>query len=422
MPNRYIEMRPEVIKREELGDNVDAAKPPRLTRSLGLAFFGVCLILVVAAYAFTRPMHDFVEYWTASHLLVARENPFSLTGVFRFQKALGWSEPLPLTFVSPPWALSLTLPLGFMKSYGLAWLLWFVMMATAVAYASRLLVDIYFGDIRLPEITEFSWQRCLFALTFYPVLVCLKFSQTTPLILMGLAGFCFFERRRRDFLAGLFLSLTLVKPQLLLLVWLAFVFWWFKQRRWAMLASILGGLALLAGVALLLDSRIFNQYLELIQTPYLSLNPSGMVAGLRGSLGARNTYWVQFVPAVLGILWLSFYWRKHRDHWNWTERMPALVAASILTTAYGWLFDQTLLAVPIIALAGMYAKRTGKLPRNLVALYTALNATLILLAMASTPWAFVPAPIVVAFLLYREARAGSALSSSVRYTFAGNPS
>lgn len=413
-------MQPEAVKREETEHNDDAAKPRRLKlRNLGLAFFSVCLILVVAAYAFTRPMHDFVEYWAASHLLVAKQNPFSLTAAFRFQKALGWSEPLPLTFVSPPWVLSLTLPLGFMKSYGLAWLLWFVIMAAAVAYASRLLVDMYFGEIRLPEITEFSWQRSLFALTFYPVLVCLKFSQTTPLILMGLAGFCFFERRRRDFLAGLFLSLTLAKPQLLLLVWLAFVFWCFKRRRWEMLASICGAIALLAGVALLVDSRIFNQYLELVRTPYLSLNPSGMVAGLRSSLRARNTYWMQLVPPILGILWLSFYWRKHRDHWNWIEHLPALVAVSVLTTAYGWLFDQTLLTVPIIALAGAQAKKTGGLPRNLVALYTALNVILILLAMASSTWSFVPAPIVIAFLLYREVRAGNVFSSERQYEYVG---
>jgi len=414
------EMRPSVIERVETSrDSGMRGRRDFSPRSLGLAFFGFCLILVIAAYAFTRPMHDYIEYWAASHLLVAHGNPYSLASAFKFQKELGWSEPLPLTFVSPPWALSLTIPLGFMNSYGLAWLLWFGVMAAAVAYASRLLVDMYFGDLRLAEITEFAWQRSLFALTFYPVLLCLKFSQTTPLILAGLVGFCFFESRRRDFLAGSLLSLTLVKPQLLLLVWLAFGLWWFRERRWAMFASVVSAVTLLTGVALVFDSRILTHYLDLVRTPYLSLNPSAMAAGLRNLFGTRNTYWMQFVPTVLGIIWFAFYWHKHSHIWNWTERMPALVAASILTTAYGWLFDQTLLAVPIIALAGMYAKRTGHLPRNLVALYTALNVALILLAMASSPWSFVPAPIVVAFLLHRQTRAGSAPSSSVRYNLAG---
>ena len=74
------------------------------------------------------------------------------------------------------------------------------------------------------------------------------------------------------------------------------------------------------------------------------------------------------------------------------------------------MFDQTLLAIPIIAIAGHHANKLGRLPRNLVILYTALNVTLILLAMASSPWSFVPAPIVIAFLLYREARAGNNFS------------
>jgi hypothetical protein len=107
-------------------------------------------------------------------------------------------------------------------------------------------------------------------------------------------------------------------------------------------------------------------------------------------------------------------------NWNWTDHMPALVAGSILTTGYGWLFDQTLLAIPIIALAGKYAKELGYLPRNMVFLYTALNVTLILLAMASSPWGFVPAPIIIAFLLYREARKGNAVFSSVRYSYVGS--
>ena len=49
-------------------------------RILGFAFFGLCLLLVITAYAFTRPLEDFVAYWTAAHLLLAHQNPYSLGG------------------------------------------------------------------------------------------------------------------------------------------------------------------------------------------------------------------------------------------------------------------------------------------------------------------------------------------------------
>ena len=101
--------------------------------------------------------------------------------------------------------------------------------------------------------------------------------------------------------------------------------------------------------------------------------------------------------------------------------MPALITASLLSTSWGYMFDQTLLAIPIIAIAGHHANKLGRLPRNLVILYTVLNVTLILLAMASSPWSFVPAPIVIAILLHRHARAGNNFSG-VQYSYAGSQS
>lgn len=102
--------------------------------------------------------------------------------------------------------------------------------------------------------------------------------------------------------------------------------------------------------------------------------------------------------------------------------MPALATASLLTTSWGYMFDQTLLTVPIIALAAKDAKKFGRLPRNLVILYTLLNVTLILLAMVSSSWGFVPAPVVVAFLLYRESRSRSDVSPSARNIYVGSQS
>src|SRR4051812_36985488 len=98
-----------------------AIKPQSLRRRIfGFSFFGFCLLLIITAYAFTRPLEDFVEYWTAGHFLVAHGNPYSLGEVFRFQKELGWQEPIPLIALNPPWVLPLLVPLGLVHSYALA--------------------------------------------------------------------------------------------------------------------------------------------------------------------------------------------------------------------------------------------------------------------------------------------------------------
>jgi hypothetical protein len=383
--------------------------------------FALCLLLVVTAYALTRPLQDFIEYWTAGHLLIAHANPYSLPAVFQVQKSLGWSESAPLAFVCPPWALSLIAPLGIFESYSLAWLAWLVMLTSSLSLASCVLGDMYFGEVRIPEITETTWQRSLFALTFYPALVCAKFAQTAPLLLLGLAGFLYFESRERLTLAGICITLTLIKPQLLLLVWLALVLDSYQRKRWKLLGSAAATLGGLTAISLFLDPHAIAHYWELARSPYLAMNPSGIAGAIRRLFGARDTYWMQFIPPIFGLIWFALYWPSQRKSWNWKNQMPALVAGSLLTTPYGWLFDQTLLLIPIIALAGKYGRQFGFLPRSMVFLYTALNVTLILLAMASSPWSFVPAPIVITFLLYREARAGNNLSG-VQYSYVGTQS
>ena len=373
-------------------------------RTLAVIALLSLLVLLLGIFALVGPQRDFIEYWSASHLLSLRQDPYSILGTLHLQRQLGWAEANPLMFVSPPWALPLVTPLALTKSYGLGWLLWTLMLLAAVALASRLLMDIYFDGVRIPEISDTTFCRALFAFTFYPVLLCLKFSQTAPLILLGVAGFLYFERRGRPLVAGLFLALTLIKPQLLLLLWIALVFRSLQQRRWATLASAAVAIAVFSGIAVLLDPHVFGEYLQLTRTPYLAINPSGITAILRRALNhgdVSNTYWMQFVPPLGGVAWFTFYWRKHRAQWNWTERMPALVTVSVLTTAYGWIFDQTVLALVVIAIAAQSAKTSGGISRNLVWMYSALNGGLMLL-MAVPPLTFIPAPIFLAYLLARR--------------------
>jgi len=161
-------------------------------------------------------------------------------------------------------------------------------------------------------------------------------------------------------------------------------------------------LAAFTAIGLSLDHQAFRHYWELTSGPYRHIILSGVLGIVRRVFEGRDTYWLQTVPPVAGTIWFATYWRKHSNNWIWTERMPALVTASILTAAYGWTHDQTLLVVPIIALAAKYSKALGRLPRSQVALYTVLNICLIFTAIVSTQAAFIPAPVLIAVLLLRD--------------------
>ena len=75
----------------------------------------------------------------------------------------------------------------------------------------------------------------------------------------------------------------------------------------------------------------------------------------------------------------------------------------MLTSAYGWLFDQTLLALPVIYLAALRSRLFKRVPRNAVLAYTALNCIL----MVTWPFptiGLLPAPIFILVVLARTKR------------------
>jgi hypothetical protein len=374
----------------------------RMTKSSEILFKStvfVCLLLVVVGYAFTHPLNDFIEYWTAGHLLQQHKNPYSIIEVFRFQHSLGWREPVPLIPLNPPWTLALFIPLGFLTSYTAAWLVWVSLLIAASALSSRMLMDLYFNDLKIPEISDGNFHRALFAFTFYPVLLSLKFAQTTPVVLLGVAGFLYFQHKRWETVAGLMLALTSLKPNLVYLLWLAVLLRSIQRRSSRNIGGAVIGITVLSVISIGSDHCAITEYYNLTRSLLPGLLRPGITGGIQTLFKLHNSIWLASIPLTAGISWFMIYWWSHLNCWSWARSTPILVSMSILTTPYGWLFDQAVLAVPIIAVAAGHARMRKSIPRNLVLLYTVLNIVLILLGMTSSPWSFVPAPVLVTLLL-----------------------
>jgi Glycosyltransferase family 87 len=362
----------------------------------------VIAIVIALLYGLSHPVYDFVEYWTAAHLLVSHHNPYSLGEMFQAEKSLGMYQSVPLMFLSPPWVLALLAPLGFAKSYVIAWFAWTGVLVAAIAMSSRLLMDVYFGELCIPEVSDKASYRALFAFTFYPILLSLKFTQTAPLMLLGVAGFIYFENRRRPVWAGIFLSLTLIKPHLTYLLWIALLLWSWRQRRWKTLTSTILFTVFLTVLTLPFDPHVIQHYRELATGPYMEIYPSGVTGGIRKLLGGIGTFWIEFVPPLIGLVWFANHWRRHRGSWSWTDRLPMLITVSVVTSAYGWLFDQSLLVLTVIYLAAQATRSFGRIPGNLVLIYTALNC-LLMIMWPLPSFGLLPAPVMLLMLLHRDA-------------------
>lgn len=175
-----------------------------------------CLFFLLVGYSQTRPVADFGEYWSSAHLLANHKNPYSILEMSKLERSLGWENVIPLMNLNPPWSLAFILPLGIARSYTLACTIWTALLAFAAWWSTRILFSIYSPFTRI-----FSSEQGLLVFTFLPAVMCMKFSQTTSLVLLGITGYLWFQSRERYGLAGTCLALAAIKPQLLYLVWLA---------------------------------------------------------------------------------------------------------------------------------------------------------------------------------------------------------
>ena len=340
-----------------------------------------------------------MEYWAAGKLFVSDQNPYSLEDILRIERTFGWNKPVPLMNLNPPWALPILLPFRFVTSYSLAWFVSVAALSALLARSVRMLLDVYSsGRPIFPQ--ESRWGETVVGFTFYPALLCLKLAQVTTLALLGLAGFLYFERRKQYGSAGLFLVLASIKPQLSYLFWIALLLDCLRPAKWKTLLSLGLGMASLSLITLLIRPTAFTDYLSLSRIGYVKIWPSALGGLLRIPFGASaQSFPLQFVPPALGVFWLIFYWDRHRARWCWSEQMPLLVTVSLLTAAYGWMFDQVLLLIPIVSIASRLVSAKGKIPASATRLYTLMNVLTIGAASFASGPGFVVAPLLVLYAL-----------------------
>ncbi len=293
---------------------------------------------------------DFVEYWAAARLFLSGDNPYDTAALFETQRAVGWAKTQPLIMWNPPWILTLIAPFGLL-SYSLGRVLWFFLQIALVLLGSGLLWRIY-----APEAPT-TWPGWVLGICFAPTLFAIRVGQLAPFFFLGWVAFLWWERQRRDLWAGASLALITLKPHLLYLFWLFLALWVWQNRRWRIWGGLGLGLGFMIGLPALYSPAIIGQYLSLIahSSPLYWGTPT-WGALLRLILGVDKA-WLQFVPPALGLLlglYLAHRWGKG---WRWEDAGPLVLLLSVITTAFGWSFDQVIL-LPAIIRSAIIARRS----------------------------------------------------------------
>lgn len=344
-----------------------AARSPLRTGLLVLALAIAAVIMLwqlsgSAGGPTAWPLYDYVSFWAAGRLNLQGQDPYDPALLRALEKAAQPGAGDVLIMWPAPWALTLLMPFSILDAHvsHLLWLaLQFAVLACTVDWAWRL-----FGGPR-----RLRWLAWLLALTFLPCHLVLVTGQMGPLLLLGLVGFLYGLKHGRDGLAGALLVLTAIKPQLTYLFWLALLLWAWQERRWRLvLGGVLGVAAALAWPILVNPDLPFHYWQSLTQRTSTHSHLSPLLGtALRMAFGGRMS--MQFVPMIPGLLWLAWYWRRHRRHWDWQRQLPDLLFASLLTTAYGaWPFDLVLLLLPVlqVAVEGLRRERAARLSAGVV--------------------------------------------------------
>jgi hypothetical protein len=256
---------------------------------------------------------------------------------------------------NPPWTLALAMPIGAV-GFGLARSIWMPLQLLFTLWSVSQLWMLYGSE---GQSTRRVW---FLALLWSPTLLALRFGQLGPVILLGLVGFLACTVYRRDFAAGAFLALTLVKPQFVALVWLPVVLSAVVDRRWKVLAGASVAVAGASAVALSTNPLVFAQYFHLMSSapPTLAFESPNIATVLRVFAGTKGG-WAQYVPTAAGAAGVALWWYRRRSAWDWRDRLPGLVILSCLLTSYGgWAFDLVVLLVPVVALAAIVTRRPGR--------------------------------------------------------------
>jgi hypothetical protein len=297
----------------------------------------------------TVSVQDYVEYWAAGRVNAYGQNPYDPDTLYQQELQASPALTEAIMMWNPPWTLTVAMPFGLLPARA-GFRAWMFLNLSVILVCADWMWSYFGGPARWRWL---AWAVCLL---FAPTFFVLRMGQITPLVLLGLVGFLYFEQRGRMAFAGAAAALAAIKPHLALLVGLALLLWAIERRRWSVLAGGALMLAVLIAIPLACNPQVVHQYqTAMTHSPPQMLSPT-LGALLRLGFGLEKL-WLQYVPTALGLVWFAFYWRKNHRQWVWSAQAPVLLLASFLTASYGaWPFDLVVLLIPVLQLAAWIAR------------------------------------------------------------------
>ena len=318
---------------------------------------GMIFLRTQMSKTFDYQNSNFAFFWLSGRMILEGENPYNETQYLAGHDTYGikWRPnnifpyPLPLALIFIPFGL-----ISLAKAY----VLWQVVSLASIALIIFILLN-HWKD---------SAQRRLlipiFAFMFFfgPLYLTLFTGSIGAIAALVILGAILLFEKDRSLLAGIFLSLTILKPPQGLPILLLAGIWLLARRDWkAILGVAIGGVSLLV--------------IGMIQDPLWAIKFLGASqAVMDRTQGVHSNVWAfsylacggaspcsTLLGGTLGLVLLGlggfFLWQHQAKVTAW-EAFNIIIPIAFVSTIYLWAYDQLTYIIPIVWIVGTLVERT----------------------------------------------------------------
>ena len=311
----------------------------------------------ISATSFDFQSSNFTFFWLAGRMVREGENPYDETQYLAGHETYGikWQPnkifpyPLPLAIFC--------IPLGLL-SLPTAYIVWQVITLVIAAVTIFILLNHW---------KEAAPRRLLvpiFASMFFfgPVYLTLHAGSIGAFALLAMLGTILLFEKDKSLLAGMVLSLTILKPPQGLTILLLAGIWFLARRDWkAIFGVAIGGITLLligmiqdplwvikfGGASQAVMDRTLGVHSNVWAFSYLACGGASPCSTLLGAAGSLT---------LLGLGGF-FLWKNQPKLSAW-EAFNVIIPVAFMTTVYLWGYDQILYIIPIVWVVGTLVERT----------------------------------------------------------------
>jgi len=307
--------------------------------------------------AFDYQNSNFAFFWLSGRMILQGENPYNETQYLAGHDAYGIKWRPNNIFPYPLQLALIFIPFGLI-SLEKAYVLWQVVSLIFIASIIHLLLNQW----KDPAQRRLLIPIFAFMFFFGPLYLTLYTGSIGAIAALVLLSAILLLEKDKSLLAGIILSLTILKPPQGLPILLLAGFWFLARRDWkAILDVAIGGISLLL-IGIIQDPLWAIKFLEASQavmdrTQGIHSNVWGFAYLACGGISPCST----LLGGTLGLTLLGlggfFLWKKQAQ-WSAWEAFNVIIPLAFISTIYLWSYDQLPYIIPIVWIVGTLVKVT----------------------------------------------------------------